>query len=283
MRSARIFNADGWIYSGGMTSGGSAARIEAEVHESYEIVGGRAAAGLLLLCDHASNALPEGYGTLGLPAHELERHIAYDIGAAGVTRHLAAALGVPAVLTRFSRLLVDPNRGEDDPTLIMRLSDGAIIPGNRHLDKAEREKRIARYYRPYHDAIRRTIARCAESGRVPALLGMHSFTDVWKGMPRPWHVGVLWENDERLAMPLLAALRAEADLVVGDNEPYPGQYEGDTLWRHGTMPGRAFAAIEVRQDLIHDAEGQQAWGGRLARILACIVQQPGIVARIAPR
>ncbi len=266
-----------------MTSGGGAAQIEAELHESYEIVGGAATAGLLLLCDHASNALPDEYGTLGLPASELERHIAYDIGAADMTRHLAKALGVPAVLTRFSRLLIDPNRGEDDPTLIMRLSDGAIIPGNRHLDAAEREKRIARFYRPYHDAIRRTIFRCAAGGRMPALLGMHSFTDVWKGTPRPWHAGVLWEHDERLAMPLLAALRAEADLVVGENEPYPGQYEGDTLWQHGTMPGRAFAAIEVRQDLIRDADGQQAWGERLARILSRILGRPGMVERFAMR
>ena len=266
-----------------MTSDGGAARIEAELHESYEVVGGRAAAGLLLLCDHASNALPDEYGTLGLPLAEFERHIAYDIGAAGVVRAMAARLGATAVLSRYSRLLIDPNRGEDDPTLIMRLSDGAIIPGNRHLDAAEREKRIARFYRPYHDAIRRTISQCAAGGCLPALLGIHSFTDVWKGRPRPWHAGVLWERDERLAMPLLAALQAEVELVVGDNEPYPGQYEGDTMWQHGTMPGRAFAAIEVRQDLIREAEGQQAWGARLARILEGILEKPGMVESFDPR
>ena len=266
-----------------MKSGDGAARIEAEFQDSFEIVGGRAQAGLVLLCDHASNALPLEYGTLGLQPAELERHIAYDIGAAGLTRHLAQMLGVPAVMTRFSRLLIDPNRGEDDPTLIMRLSDGAIVPGNRQLDAVERDKRIARFYRPYHDAVRRTISQCAETGRGPGLLGMHSFTDVWKGVPRPWHAAVLWERDERLAQPFLLGLRAEGDLMVGENEPYPGQYEGDTLWQHGTRPGRAFTAIEVRQDLIHDDGGQRAWGERLARIIGAILERPGMVESFAPR
>src|SRR5262245_29407076 len=120
-----------------MSIGGRAARIEAETADSYEIIGGRAAMGLVLLCDHAANALLAVYATLGLSPAQMQRHIAYDIGAGGVARHLADLLGVPAVLTRYSRLLIDPNRGEDDPTLIMRLSDGAIVPGNRHLDDAE--------------------------------------------------------------------------------------------------------------------------------------------------
>lgn len=227
----------------------------------------------MILCDHASNALPESYGTLGLPTAELKRHIAWDIGAAAVTRHLSAALDAPAVLTRVSRLLIDVNRGEDDPTLIMRLSDGAIIPGNRHLDDAEREARIARWYRPYDDAIARTIAKVADAGRPPVIFAIHSFTESWKGVPRPWHAGVLWERDRRIAMPLLAALRREGDLVVGDNEPYPGQYEGDTLWRHVTKDGLPFCSIEIRQDLIADEAGQAAWGARLARILTDILYE----------
>ena len=250
-----------------MDSGGRTVGISADVAEAYEVLGGSAALGLVILCDHASNALPSEYGTLGLAETELQRHIAWDIGAAGVTRRLAEALGAPAVMTRTSRLLIDPNRGEDDPTLIMRLSDGAIIPGNRHLDDAERERRIAQWYRPYHAAIRRVIAAVHDSGRQPILLGMHSFTDVWKGTPRPWHVGVLWEKDRRIAIPLLEALRAEGDLVVGDNQPYPGQYEGDTMWQHATTNGLPFCSLEIRQDLISSSEGQQAWAARLARIL----------------
>ncbi len=258
-------------YIGRMTSGARAAAIAAEKTESFEIIAGSPRRGLVILCDHASNTLPAGYGTLGLATAELERHIAWDIGAAAVTRYLSTALDAPAVMTRVSRLLIDVNRGEDDPTLIMRLSDGAIIPGNRHLDDTERSARIARWYRPYDEAIKRTVAKVAAAGRPPILLGMHSFTETWKGAPRPWHVGVLWERDRRIAMPLLEALRQEGDLVVGDNEPYPGQYEGDTLWRHATQAGLPFCSLEIRQDLIADEAGQTDWGGRLARILTAVL------------
>ena len=154
--------------------------IRAEDHDSYCILAGRADAGLVLLCDHAGNAMPPGYGSLGLPPEQLRRHIAYDIGAAGVTRALAAALGAPAVMTRYSRLLIDPNRGPDDPTLIMRLSDGAVVPGNRRLDAAERDKRMRLYYQPYHRAVDAVVDRCLASGVPPSLLSIHSFTESWK-------------------------------------------------------------------------------------------------------
>src|SRR5262252_3148068 len=173
--------------------------IRAEEHDSYRVLAGRADARLILLCDHAGNALPPTYGSLGLPPEQLARHIAYDIGAAEVTRRLAGALGVPAVMTRYSRLLIDPNRGADDPTLIMRLSDGAVIPGNCHLDGAEREKRIRLYYAPYHRAIDAVLDRYLASGVAPCILSVHSFTESWKTLPRPWHVGVLWDRDDRLA------------------------------------------------------------------------------------
>ena len=246
--------------------------IRAEDHDSYSIVAGRVDAGIILLCDHAGNALPPEYGTLGLPPQQLARHIAYDIGAAGVTRALAAALGAPAVMTRYSRLLIDPNRGADDPTLIMRLSDGAVIPGNRRLEEPERDKRVRLYYSPYHRAIDAIIDRCLASGVTPAILSIHSFTESWKERPRPWHVGVLWDGDRRLAGPLLDALWAEGDLIVGDNEPYSGQLEGDCLWQHATQRGLVNALIEVRQDLIRDAAGQAAWAARLGRIVAKLLR-----------
>src|SRR5258705_10209837 len=160
------------------------ARIEPAAAETFTVLPGRADAGLILLCDHAGNAFPPGYNTLGLEPAQLARHIAYDIGAAEITRQLALALGVPAVVTRSSRLLIDLNRGEDDPTLIMRLSDGAIVPGNRHLEDAERQRRTALYYRPYHDAIRRVIEQCSGAGRPPALISLHSFTETWNGIAR---------------------------------------------------------------------------------------------------
>ncbi|HET6223405.1 MAG TPA: N-formylglutamate amidohydrolase, partial [Dongiaceae bacterium] len=196
--------------------------ISGQEEASYCVLPGRTDRGLILLCDHAGNALPPGYGTLGLPPGQLKRHIGYDIGAAAIVQTLAAALGVPAVMTRYSRLLIDPNRGRDDPTLVMRLSDGAVIPGNRKLDAAEREKRLQLYYEPYHRAIDAVIDRFLEAGVAPLLLSVHSFTESWKEFARPWHASVLWGEDARLAKPLLDALYAEGDLIIGENEPYAG-------------------------------------------------------------
>ena len=241
--------------------------------ETFEILEGDAAAGIVLLCDHAGNAFPDGYGTLGVAPKDLERHIAYDIGARGVTCRLAAALGAPALLTRYSRLLIDPNRGIDDPTLVMRLSDGAIVPGNRSLPPDEREKRIRRFYEPYHAAIDGVIDQCLAAGRTPVLVSVHSFTQGWKGRARPWHAGVLWDKDDRLAPPLISALRAERGLVIGDNEPYAGHLRGDTMWRHGTKRGLAHAIIEIRQDLVRDARGEAAWADRLARIVRQLLER----------
>ncbi|MDF2996086.1 MAG: N-formylglutamate amidohydrolase [Xanthobacteraceae bacterium] len=242
--------------------------------EPIEIIPAVASTGLLLLCDHASNALPPEYGTLGLPASELERHIGYDIGAAGIARELAGLLGAPAVLSHFSRLLIDPNRGEDDPTLVMRLSDGAIVPGNRHVDAAEVERRIARFHRPYHQAIERTIDDALAAGLIPVLLSIHSFTPVWRGVPRPWHAGLLWDLDERFARPLIEALEAPGDLIVGDNEPYDGALRNDCLYRHGTARGLPHVLVEIRQDLIADEAGQRAWAERLAALLPAILARP---------
>jgi predicted N-formylglutamate amidohydrolase len=244
--------------------------------ESFRVLPGRADAGLIVLCDHASNAMPPEYGTLGLPPAELERHIGYDIGAEGVTRVIAEAFGAPAVLSRFSRLLIDPNRGADDPTLIMRLSDGAIVPGNRHVDAAERARRIDRFYNPYHGAIERVIAACLATRVAPAILSIHSFTEAWKGTPRPWHVGILWDRDPRLARPLIAGLSAVPGLVVGDNQPYKGALQGDCMWQHATARGLVHALVEVRQDLIRTVAGQIEWGERLVAIVDSLRGNPDL-------
>ena len=251
-------------------------RIAAVEAESFAVVPGRADAGLILLCDHAGNALPPEYGTLGLPEAQLRRHIAYDIGAAAVTCAIAASLDVPAVLTRFSRLLIDPNRGADDPTLIMRLSDGAVIPGNRHLDAAERERRAARYYRPYHEAIERVIGQCDDAGGPPSIVSIHSFTESWKGVPRPWHVGILWDRDARLSQPMLDYFHADGGLIVGDNEPYKGSLEGDCLWQHATSRGLPNALIEIRQDLIREPQGQQQWAERIIALIHALKDRPDL-------
>jgi predicted N-formylglutamate amidohydrolase len=235
--------------------------------DAYEIIGGPLDAGVLVIADHASNAMPEPYGSLGLAATELERHIAYDIGVALLTRALAARLRCPAVLSRFSRLLIDPNRGDDDPTLVMRLSDGAIVPGNARIDDAEIARRQERFALPYHRAVASTLDRMTASGTVPALVSIHSFTPVMKGRARPWHVGVLWDSDPRLPLLLLEALRRDPSLIVGDNEPYDGALEGDSMSRHATARGLAHALIEVRQDLITDDADAAGWGEKLGIVL----------------
>ncbi len=239
--------------------------------ESFEIIEGPAASRYILVCDHASNAIPVEYGNLGLDPLNLKRHIAYDIGAAALTRALAIELAAPAVLSRFSRLLIDPNRGDDDPTLVMKLSDGAIVPGNAKVDDAEVERRIARFSGPYHVAIDAMIDRSIAAGVSPILFSIHSFTPFFHDGPRPWHCSVLWEKDRRLALPLLTALHAEADIVTGENEPYTGALKGDSMTRHGYDRGLPHAIVEVRQDLLDDTAGISEWAQRFSRILTGLI------------
>jgi predicted N-formylglutamate amidohydrolase len=245
---------------------------------SHEVIPGDPGRGLVIVCDHALNDLPPGYGTLGLPASALRRHIAYDIGVEPVTRQLAGRLGAPAVLAGFSRLLIDPNRGLDDPTLIMQISDGTIVPDNVGLEPQERERRIALYYRAYHEAIDGVLDAAMASGRPAAVLSIHSFTPTWRGVRRPWQAGVLWNYDGRFALPLIERLRGLADLVIGDNEPYAGGLKGDTLDVHATARGLPDALIEIRQDLVGDAAGVAEWVDRLATLLPDIIDRLGLTA-----
>lgn len=254
--------------------------VEVRGFTPYTSCEGNPGCGLLIVCDHASNAIPAEYDMLGLPQRQLERHIGYDIGAASVTRILAKLMNAPAILSGFSRLLIDANRGDDDPTLIMRLSDGAAVPGNANYDAAERERRIARYYEPYHQAIGGAIDAGIEAGRPPALFSIHTFTENWRGTPRPWHATILWDKDPRLPMPLLQALKREDALVIGENVPYTGELKGDCLYRHATQRGLAHALIEIRQDLVRGEDGQREWGARLARIMTGLLQASGATAKL---
>lgn len=251
-------------------------------HVAFDIVEGNWRGGLLLICDHARNAIPSHYENLGLTASQLARHIAYDIGMEALTRRLAEILGVPAVLSTYSRLLIDPNRGEDDPTVLMRLSDGAVVPGNRFADSAEKERRLNLYHRPYHQAISASIDHMMASGQPPMLISLHSFTPVWRGFVRPWHAGVLWDRDGRVAQKLIAALKEGGELIVGDNEPYTGELTGDTMNRHGTDRGISHALLEVRQDLVSDNAGVEHWAAILAPVFEQLLTVEGICDMLPP-
>lgn len=221
---------------------------------------------LLFVCDHASNALPTSYGTLGMDTALFETHIASDIGAAEVTRTLAAEFNATAILARWSRLLVDLNRGVDDPTLVVKLSDGSIIPGNARVGDAELGLRVEAFHAPYHLAIAKEISAMRADGAIPVIVSVHSFTPVWKGCKRPWEIGILWDRDFRLARPMLDGLK-RAGFVVGDNEPYSGELENDCLYRHGTMLGLPHVLIEIRQDLILDDSSARVLAMRLVPVI----------------
>jgi predicted N-formylglutamate amidohydrolase len=212
------------------------------VQAPYRILGETRPGRWLVTCDHASNRVPPcvGGGSLGIADADMARHIAYDVGAAGLTEALAQALDSPAILSDFSRLVIDPNRGTEDPTLVMKLYDGTIIPANRHVDADEVQRRLTTLYQPYHAAYARLAARRDDT----LILAIHSFTPCLRGR-----------------------LTAEPDLCVGDNEPYAGHLPGDAVDQHAIQPGRHNTLIEVRNDLITTPTQQRAWAARLAPIL----------------
>lgn len=246
-----------------------------EFFRPFDVIDGDRAKGLVLLADHAGRALPDEYGRLGLQASEFDRHIAYDIGVEALTRRLAELTGAPAAMANFSRLLIDANRGEDDPTLIRQLYDGTVVPANYPMAEAERERRLVNFYRPYHDAVSSMIASVhAATAAAPFIFSIHSFTPFMQGRPRPWHVGILWDLDDRAPRPLIDLLSRDALLVVGDNEPYDGALHGDTMYRHAIVNGFAHALIEVRQDLIADPLGVEEWAQRLAPIVEELNRMP---------
>ena len=235
-------------------------------YNPVEIVGEARTSRWLITCDHARNTVPDAVngGTLGLPDADMARHIAFDPGAAAVAAGLGAVMNAPVVMSNFSRLVIDPNRGADDPTLLMKLYDGTIIPGNRHADAAEVLRRRALCYDPYHDALAWVAGRQEDT----VIVSVHSFAPQLRGRnPRPWEVGVLYASDRRLADPLMGLLETAVKTPVGDNEPYQGHLPGDAVDRHGLQMERANVLLELRQDVIADAAGQTKWVGILAPLL----------------
>ena len=232
-----------------------------------ECADGRSA--FLIVCDHAGRRIPRSLGTLGLDDAELSRHIAWDIGARGVGAHLARLLDAPMIAQTYSRLVIDCNRPLTSPTSITVLSERTEIPGNQHLPEADRAARAKEIFAPYHARIAAELDARAARGQPTILVSMHSFTPVFKDFVRPWHIGMLYNRDPRLARALLDLIRADGRFVAGDNEPYAVSDGTDySVPVHGERRGLPHIEIEVRQDLIESEAGQREWAAHLAGWLA---------------
>lgn len=240
----------------------------------FTIINAEATTPLLLVCDHASNAIPQALGRLGLQPADLQRHIAYDIGAAALTRLLSSHLNATAVLAGYSRLVIDCNRQPGDPHSIVTESDGTPIPGNANLSDEAQAERAEAVHWPYHHAIDQAFARLRRLGREPLFFSIHTFTPSLGGADRLWDAGVLWNRDPRLAVPLLQFLREGGDVLIGDNEPYSGREIAYTLNLHAGAAGLPHAAIEIRQDHCEDVCDLARWAARLAAALQRILAMP---------
>jgi len=242
--------------------------IAADEPPPFEVVESRTPSPYVIQCDHASRRIPRALGTLGLAECELERHIAWDIGAAAVARHLAEALDGWLVLQNYSRLVIDCNRPLEHPDSIAERSEDTAIPGNQGLRPDQAKQRAASVFVPYHARIRRELDERAAQGTPAILIFMHSFTPTFRAVSRPWHAGVLFHRDRRLAAPLLEALRREPELHVGENEPYAaGPLTDYGLMEHAERRALPYVELEIRQDLVETASDQRAWAERLARLL----------------
>jgi predicted N-formylglutamate amidohydrolase len=233
-----------------------------------------------ITCDHAGRQLPRALGTLGLSSAELASHVAWDIGAAGVSERLALALDAFLILQTYSRLAIDCNRPLCSPSSIAERSELTVVPGNRAISPVEAERRAASIFRPYHDRIHQELDRRRDRQRPTIFIAVHTFTPVFMGVARPWHIGVLYNRDPRLGRALLDVLRRETSLVVGDNEPYSVSDLTDYgIVEYGEKRGLLHVELEIRQDLVRDDQGQAAWAGRVA---AFILEAATRVAPVSP-
>ena len=227
-------------------------------YKPFEIYKNKLKGTWVIICDHASNFVPRSVadGNLGINKKEMQRHIAFDLGAKGLALELGKSLGAPVVCSNYSRLVIDPNRGEKDPTLVMQLYDRTIIPANKNVTDLEIDRRLDLFYRPYHDAIKNLL----NSFLDPIIVSIHSFTPQLKGKKtRPWHVGLLSSGDRRFHNVLLKSFEKEAQLCIGDNEPYIGTSPGNTIDKHAIITERLNTLIEVRNDLIKTDFDQKTW------------------------
>ena len=246
--------------------------------EPVSILNEGGAAKLLLVGDHVSNRIPAALDGLGLEAAILEEHVAFDIGTRKLITHLSEHLDAPAVLAGYSRLLVDLNRGLEDPTLIPEVSDSIPIPGNQGLSREQRALRIHCFYTPYRRAIDRHAGAHPRTRRIPAFISIHSFTPqlAADGRLRPWQIGLMWDKDPRIPAPLFERLCAHPEnIVVGDNEPYSGRHAADyTIDHHAEAAGLPHVSIETRQDLVNTEAGAEHWASISTRPCAIFLPTP---------
>ena len=245
------------------------AAYERDWPAAVEVLNESGRSGIVLLCEHASNHMPASYGSLGLDANHLRRHIAWDIGAAEVTRRLSARLDAPAFLSTYSRLLIDLNRPLGSEGSIPLRSEDTEIPGHTGLDAVERERRAAIMFTPFHDEVARHLDARQAAGRPSRIVTMHSFTPVFLGEERPWHAGVLYDRARQLGEAILDGLRADPALNVAANVPYVISADADyAVPVHGDERGIEAVLVEIRQDLLADDAGIEEWAGRMAVALA---------------
>lgn len=234
----------------------------------FEVIEAGARSPFIIVCDHAGRRVPRALASLGLPDQDLERHIAWDIGTAALARRLSAALDAWSILQNYSRLVIDCNRPLSSSESIVKSSEDTVIPGNQSVSREHAEHRAQALFEPYHARIRRELDGRAARDEPSVLIFLHSFSPSFRGILRPWHAGVLYHRDKRLALPLLAELRREPELMIGDNQPYSASALLDYgLIEHGERRGLLCVELEVRQDLLSDANGQEKWAERLARLL----------------
>lgn len=234
----------------------------------YRVENSRGRSSILLTCDHASYAIPASLGNLGVRLRDLRRHIGWDPGASEVTLRLSERFDAAAVLSGYSRLVIDCNRRPRSETSILTLSDGTPIPGNIGITSSDVDTRIETLFKPYHRAISTTLERIRQDGMTPVFVAIHSFTPKLNGSPRPWHFGVLWDQDGRIARPLIEALRSDSSIIVGDNEPYSARDHFDYSQEfHASSKGLPSALVEIRSDLIQDRKGVELYAELLGNAM----------------
>lgn len=234
----------------------------------------------VIVCDHASNRVPKSLGGLGLRKADLQKHIAWDPGTEDIGRYLSKALDSVAVLASYSRLVVDLNRGEDHKECMRAASDHIRIPGNARLTAAERQRRLDEIFWPYHSCIEKELKRHTAKGVAPVLISIHSFTPEMDGFRRPWHIGVLWNREEKIARKLVRELRRNnPDLVIGENEPYSlkeANFMKNTISTHAESRGLPYVILEFRQDLVDTKKKAEVWAGIFLESLLPVLAAPGL-------